>query len=193
VTTAPAPTWREMVTTFRRTSCRLETLSRYTVDPHEEGFRQYLEGRPVPPADPDLEDWRRLVAEATGAGRTVARVRAISGPMPAYARYELDWGYPGNAAVGERIHILHVADLGAVLGPEPVGDFYLFDDQAVLTMEYDAEGRPLPSRLLTTPSAVAEYRRLWDLARRSAMSLEAYLAAQRREPVLPPTSETRAA
>ncbi|HEY0410064.1 MAG TPA: hypothetical protein VGE42_07315, partial [Candidatus Dormibacteraeota bacterium] len=85
------------------------------------------------------------------------------------------------------------ADLGAILGPEPVGDFYLFDDQAVLTMEYDAEGRPLPSRLLTTPSEVAEHRRLWDLAHRSAMSLEAYLAAQRREPLLPPTSETRAA
>ncbi len=190
---APALTWREMVTSFRRTSCRLETLSRYTVDPHEEGFRQYLEGRPVPPEDEDLEDWRRLVATATGAGRTVRRVRAIAGSMPAYARYELEWGYPGNAAAGEQIHILHVDDLDVVLGLGPVGDFYLFDDEAVLTMEYDTDGRPLPSRLLTDPAEVLGYRRLWERALGSAFSFETYLAAMRRQPVLPPASVTRTA
>lgn len=193
MTAAETPTWRGMVSTFRSTSSRLESLERYTVEPHEESFRLYLEGRPLPPGDGALDDWRQLVAEMTREGKTLTRVRAISGPMTPYARYELDWGYPGNAAAGERILILHVDDLAEVVGTGPVGDFYLFDDAVVLTMDYDAEGRPLPCRLITAPGEVAAYRRTWEEVVRSAVPLDEYLAAIRRQPLAPPPGVSRAA
>lgn len=181
-----------MVSTFRATSCRLETLNHYSVEPHDESFGLYLQGLPLPPEDPALRTWRDLVTRLTAEGKSLTRVRTISGAMSPYVRYEIDWGYPGNAAAGERILILHVDDLAGVVGPGPVGDFYLFDDAVVLTMDYDADGRLLPSRLITASQEVAAYRRIWEDVVCSAVTLDDYLAAVRRQPLAPPPGVTTA-
>lgn len=75
------------------------------------------------------------VRSMTGAGKTLRRVHIVRSPLSDYLRFELDWGYVGNAAAGEEIRIVDLATQ-AVDGL-PDHDFWLFDDTSVYKMHYN--------------------------------------------------------
>jgi hypothetical protein len=168
------------------TSFRLESLAHYSVDAEREEFDAFLRGDPLPPPNPpDFEEWFDRLRQERAEGRRRSRVHAIAGTLTPYLRYEIEWGYSGNAVAGEDIRILHAASWQtSPFGSHPP-DFYLLDDERVVLMAYDDGGHWLGGELVTDAAEVDRYRRLRDAAIQASCSLAEYLAALRRLPVPP--------
>ena len=95
---------------FTRTLFRLEVLDRYDVATDGADYDRYLRGEVGPdPArkEPWLETLRREAAE----GKYSHRVHVLTSPLTDYLRYECEWGYAYNAAAGEDIRILDLAEI----------------------------------------------------------------------------------
>lgn len=165
-----------LFTAFERSAFRLETLPQYLVEDEADEFADFQAGRPLPRRTPENDEWLRMIAEDTAAGKRWYRVHVVEQPLTAYLRYELAC-YPDSVAAGEEIWIAErdAHPELAALGHE---DFWLFDDRIVVLMRYDEEGHWLGAE--HAPAAqLDEYRRRRDLALEHAISLHDYLTRQR--------------
>jgi hypothetical protein len=148
---------------------RLETLPRYTVPEEAEEFSAWRRGERRL-ATVDESDWLRHLRATTLGGARWWRVRVLDYPLTEYSEYELA-GYQGNAAAGEQIYVAdrdwssELADLRE--------DFWLLDDEVVVRMIYDEDGRFVrPERA----SDSARYRAMRSVAVRHAAPLARFLA-----------------
>ena len=152
---------------------RLEVLDAYEVATDGNDFGRYLRGEPGP--DPLRKGpWlRRLAADAARGFRNY-RVHVLTSPLSDYLRYECEWGYLPNAAAGEDIRILDLAEK-----PRPDGliseDFWIMDNEAVVLMDYQA-GRFTGAEVLSAAIA-PRYRAARDAAWQAAESFKEYWAA----------------
>jgi hypothetical protein len=156
--------------TFERSAFRLETLPAYDVPEEEARLRLFRSGAALPPRSPDTDEWLAFIARSVGAGRSVERVHVVTHPLSDYLRFELAC-YLENEAAGERVGIA-VRDEASPL-PELVEDFWLFDDEHVFVMQYDANGRFLGAEPAADP---ARYRTLRERAQAAAVPLSRYRA-----------------
>lgn len=160
---------------FRSSAFRLETLPEYLVPQDVEPLRIFREGKPQPAWHKE-RPWLATVRKAAARGARMQRVRLVQRPLTDYQRFQFSWGYTENSAAGEEI---------AILDHEPAGmlrqDYWLFDDELVVVLEYDDAGRFLRPVAVTQ---VAPYRRCRDLALASAMPFDAYLARMEDRPSL---------
>jgi hypothetical protein len=160
---------------FRSSAFRLETLPEYRVPQDLEPLRMFREGKPQPAWHKE-RPWLATVREAAARGARMQRVRLVQRPLTEYQRFQFSWGYTENSAAGEEI---------AILDHEPAGmlrqDYWLFDDELVVVLEYDDAGRFVRP---VTVTEVAPYCRCRDLALASAMPFPAYLARMEDRPSL---------
>lgn len=126
--------------TFKRRAFRLEAKDDYRVPGEEEDLAAFLEGRELPVRTPETSEWLRLVARATEAGREIVRVRLVGKPLTDYTRFELA-AYPENVAAGEEVRVAARETLPHEVGNGWDEDFWLFDDETVAVLRYDAEGQ----------------------------------------------------
>jgi len=120
---------------FTRAAFRLETLPHYTVPIDTDAYADFLAGRPF-----DLswhEAWLTTMHRKIRDGRMVQRVRVMDEPPTAYQRFELAVT-PRNLGIGEHIRII-VRPAADALGL-PAQDFWLFDDERVVGMDFDSHG-----------------------------------------------------
>jgi hypothetical protein len=165
---------------FTRSAWRLETLPAYGTASSDPDFAAYLELGGLTPLGqrPRKQAWMAAVRAAVAEGRQLGRVYIARPPLSDYARYELAT-YPENADAGEDIRIVDLAahpgldELLAGLGP----DFWLLDDERVLIMSYDPQGRFISWEETSDPSVVGGARRRRDLAIAASVSLQEYLAS----------------
>jgi hypothetical protein len=115
-------------------SLRLETRQTYHVPWEDEGRAAWRRGDAEAPFEPSLESFRGRLAARRERGQRTLRVRFVELPMTEYSAQEFAWGYPGNTAAGEEIHVVDRAD-----HPEfdhVVEDFVVFDDTALMYYRY---------------------------------------------------------
>lgn len=168
--TQPSPEQfaRDFPVMFNRSAFRYEGLSHYVAANEAEPYRRFLTGQPQDPAW--REPWKELVREARLAGKTMARVHAVSEPLSPYLRFELTCAYPANVKAGEQVRILRRRDW---LDPHlPPWDFWLFDDRQAAVLTYDSAGNWTGVRLTDDQQEV----RLWCRARDLAMEHSVPLA-----------------
>jgi hypothetical protein len=135
--------WRTFFDGYRREAFRLETRQVYGVDSERDEYDHFLStGR----LDiPDTDHWLTRVRHFRRTGRWVGRVHVLSRPLTDYLRYEFAvYGFTVRA--GEDVRILDVTDEMASGLPDQ--DFWLFDESAVVLMEYDDAGNQLGRELL---------------------------------------------
>jgi hypothetical protein len=146
---------------FTRSAFRLEARDRYTVESDQENVERYLAGGPAP-SWADGDEWMEQLAQERVAGKRRYRVHVLKSPLSDYLRYECEWGYVYTSRAGEEIYILDLAET-----PRPDGlineDFWLLDDEHVLVMRYDPEGRLLGGEPRTAADA-PRYRHCRDVA-----------------------------
>lgn len=149
--------WRAFFNSYQREAFRLETLPTYNVDSERPEYEHFLAtGRlDIPDGDP----WLRRVRHFRNTGRWIGRVHVLSKPLTAYLRYEFAV-YRYTVAAGEDVRILDLTDQ-----PNPglpAQDFWLFDDTAVVRMDYGPDGTQLGRELLedTDPAPYVEWKRL---------------------------------
>jgi hypothetical protein len=150
---------------FRYSAFRLECLPSYDVteDAERESFRLWLAGEPPRGQE---RGWPELVASAVAAGKSMRRVRMVETPLTEYQRFQCSWGYPANVAAGEVIYILDHRPDGLL-----EVDFWVFDDETVVVLEYDDSGRFLRPVVADT---LEPYLQARDMALKSSVPFREY-------------------
>jgi hypothetical protein len=151
--------------TFTRSAFRLECLPTYEVPQDVQWLRRFREGE-TRPQERDNRPWLQTVRNAKARGARMQRVRLIEQSLTEYQRFQFSWGYPENTAAGEEISILDHRPDGLLLV-----DFWLFDDETVVVLEYDDDGRFLRPLIAET---VEPYRQARDIALKSATPFREY-------------------
>ena len=145
----------QLFRTFRRSAFRLETLSHYSVLEETEEFQRFLRGEPLPKEK--NADWTGLVSSAVAAGKSLERVHLLPSVLSPYLRFELEWAYPFSAHAGESIRLLTEAAPAAIRAMASE-DFWMFDDELVIRMRYDSEGRFLAPEVVQRADDIDRYR-----------------------------------
>jgi hypothetical protein len=125
---------------FKRSAFRLETLPVYRVPQEAEWFAEWQRSGKVPKLTPENDSWCKLVSEARSAGRLMQRVRLVTTPLTDYERFELAT-YRDSLAAGEDIRVCYRESWELIRSTRIPGDFWLFDEQTTIMLNYDAEGR----------------------------------------------------
>jgi hypothetical protein len=125
---------------FARSAFRIEARDRYDVPAERDELAAFRAGKSRHRRAPDVDAWLALVASATASGRTVDRVRLVTRPLTQYTRYEFAC-HPDNIAAGETIGIVERRWLAPDDQRWAGEDFWIFDDEIVVVLEYDKQGR----------------------------------------------------
>jgi len=158
---------------FQRSAWRLECRPFYGPDAAE--FDRWQHGQP-----PTIEQqaqrqrWIDGVTAATDGGRTVGRVLVVTLPLTPYWQWRVSTGQAHTAA-GEDIRVADRArhpDLG------DLGDFWIFDDDQLLALDYDPHGAFLGGRQVTDPTTIGRYRRQRDLSITGSVPLAEFLVTR---------------
>jgi hypothetical protein len=124
---------------FHRTAFRLEVRDRYAVASDGGDFARYLAGEELPDAA-RKNAWLDELRADTAAGKRWQWLHVVRGPLSDYLRYAFEWGYGLNIHAGADVRVLDLAERPRP-GGVPDEDFWLLDDEAVLIMHYDDQGR----------------------------------------------------
>ncbi len=156
---------------FERTAFRVEARDRYDVADERQEFAAFLSGEDLPRRTPENDPWLARVAKARASGRTVERVRVVAQPLTDYTRFELA-GYPDNVAAGEKVWIVARSELSEADQAWANEDFWIFDDETVVLIQYDDQDRFLGVERVEEPGRyLTAKRRALDLA----VKLEAFV------------------
>jgi Family of unknown function (DUF6879) len=158
---------------FRHIAFRLETRQVYTIPSEQERIQAFRTGLPLPERSPRTSPWLARIQATTQVGKRWRRVRLVAEPMTGYTRYQLA-GYQESAAAGEDIRICRLAahrELAAV-----TRDFWLFDDQVVVLLHYDAVGRFTGAEPARDPATISQCLAERDMALSHSMPLASFLA-----------------
>jgi hypothetical protein len=158
---------------FHRTAFRLEVRDRYAVASDGGDFARYLAGEDLPDAA-RKNAWLDELRADTAAGKRWQWVHVVHAPLSDYLRYAFEWGYAINIHAGADVRILDLAEHSRPVGL-PDEDFWLLDDQAVLTMRYGDSGEFLGAEPVGQ-AELARYRRARDAAWDTAEPFAAYWA-----------------
>lgn len=147
---------------FTRSAFRLELQPRYVVDYERDLYNAYLAGTARPATDSAaLRAWLDRVRHQVSEGKVIERVRVVDEPPTDYQRW-MKYMDRWNREAGETILYLtraHARHVGLLPDAGP-GDWWLLDDERLITMDYDAEGRRVRSGL-TTGGARLRQARAW--------------------------------
>jgi hypothetical protein len=151
--------FKETFSTFRHSAFRLELLPEYVVDEERVEFAAYLDGVVLAeyPLPADLP-WFQLIKCSCAEGKVFTRVRWMPEMLTPYIRYEIDRGYRFSSQAGERIRVFHgdVKVLPTAKTVPVLSDFWLFDDERCIILDYDERGMFLGAREVAA-DAVALY------------------------------------
>jgi hypothetical protein len=156
---------------FRRTAFRLETWPIYRVPQEAEMLAAFKRGEPV--HLPDNHPWLETVRRHTQAGRIMERVRIIKPPLCDYERFELSL-YPKSTAAGERIYICDRAQYKELRAS--IFDFWLFDNEMLIVLDYSSEGEYQGHRLMTGQEEIEYGRHVRQSVLTHSMPLAEYTA-----------------
>lgn len=119
---------------------RFELLQEFDVGHENEAIEIFRSGVKTPPLSMYEGEWLDGIRTMVKEGKSVQRARYVVEPLTEYTAWEL-WAYATNVDAGEEIRVL--SDLGALssLPSVPIfKDYWLFDDEIVVLMEYDLRG-----------------------------------------------------
>ena len=173
ITDLSDPAFRRLFTEIRSSWFRLETLQRYDVEYEREDLAAFLRGEPL---DTTPGPWQATLRDHVAAGRRLTRVHVLEEPLSDYVRYELQ-AYVPNVDAGEDVRVIAVRS-GEWPQNVPRHDFWLFDNDRLWLLDYDAQGRFLATRRIQDVAAIDQHRRWRDAALAQSIPLADYATHQ---------------
>ncbi|MFJ9605888.1 DUF6879 family protein [Kitasatospora sp. NPDC101176] len=154
---------REQLAKAQRSAVHLEMRDSYMLDDPE--FIAWRNGKRLDPADRESwwRSWLDVVAEATGRGVVVRRLRVVSEPVTDYIRYEYDVTFP-NVAAGEDVRWLPRSRAGDLLLPGLDG--WVMDDEVVILHHFTGDGQWAEAKMevRTDPELAKRYLAAYETA-----------------------------
>jgi hypothetical protein len=149
--------WPTFFDSYQREAFRLESLPSYGVGSEQAEYEIFLATGQLD--IPDDDPWLMRVRHFRHTGRWIGRVHVINRPLTDYLCYEFAV-YRRTVEAGEDVRILDLTDQ-----PNPglpAHDFWLFDDTAVVRMDYSPDGTQLGRELLedVDPAPYVAWKRL---------------------------------
>ena len=154
---------------FRHTAYRLEVRRSYGVAEEDESFQRFLKGE-----DPGIDwfrPWLRLMAEQTGSGKRVERVRVVDDPPSDYLQFEIV-NTPHNLRAGEDIRYLRRSRAHELELPDY--DYWVFDSRLLVFLRFDASDRFLGFERTDDQAEVLRHLQWRDAAWHHAVRYEDY-------------------
>jgi hypothetical protein len=161
--------WQAYFRGFKRSAFRLEVHQTYTMPAEARTVGEFLAGASMP--EGFNAPWHRTVRDHTAAGRTMTRAKIVRRPLTPYNRYLFEWCIPGNVAAGEDYRIVDTTDRHHSGLPDQ--DFWLFDEETVVHLNYRPDGTQINRELIRDPD-IARYLTWRNLALESAVPFSAY-------------------
>lgn len=142
---------------FTRNAFRVETLVDY--DPHrrDRRFLNFLRGGDSK-ADVNTE-FLADISEKVKSGKSydIVRVIPVGQEGAPYIQYEIQWRLPENYAAGMRFRFIRDTQISPTIAQWIGKDFWVFDDETVVAMQYADNGEYMAAFKVTDPSLMAEY------------------------------------
>jgi hypothetical protein len=135
--------WRAFFDAHEQEAFRLETRPAYGVASEQAEYENFLATGELD--IPDDDQWLTRLRHFRRTGRWVGRVHVLRRPLTDYLRYEFAV-YEFTVRAGEDVRIFDLTDTSDPGLPKQ--DFWLFDESAVVLMEYDDDGNQLGRELL---------------------------------------------
>jgi hypothetical protein len=133
------PSFDDLMADCRYSAVHLEMRDVYANEDEAGDFAAWRAGHRHDPADRGSwwSPWLELMAETTGRGVVVRRVRVVSEPVSAYIAYEHACGFQ-NLAAGEQVRWLPRGRASHLLLPG--NDLWVFDDRLVRFNLFTGDG-----------------------------------------------------
>lgn len=140
---------------FKKSATRIETLPVYSVPEELDNLELYLSGAPLRPERNN--EWAANIRRCVADGKSMARIHVIDHQLTPYLQFEIDWYYAVNGAAGEDIRFIFRDDVPDVT----YADTWIFDDETVLDLSYDTEGRLLYIHQNDDPERLEQAQVAW--------------------------------
>jgi hypothetical protein len=98
-----------------------------------------------------MQDWLRMIQEATAEGRRFARVRVVDLPMSDWNRYSYALA-AHNIKAGEEIRYIGRDDAPDL----PGHDYWLFDSSKLVVMRFDETDRFIGGESIEDPAEIVQ-------------------------------------
>lgn len=157
--------FHHQLSNWRRTALRAELQPRYWVAGERASYESFLAGRPPTPSDVEgTLAWLQRTTQRTAAGGRIERIRVHQDPPNDYQRW-LRLLSEHYLAAGERIQYLteEAADNAGLLGVA-ARDWWFFDDERLMVLTHDGEGRRIHTELITDACELNRARAWWERA-----------------------------
>ena len=146
---------------IERSAFRLQLLNAYSVEFEKEDYDSFIAGKPLP--DRENVPWLQTISRNIAAGHEWINV---------------DFWYLYHAKSGADIRFL-LGDAAKEIRALAPKDYWLFDDNKLVWMDYDQDGRFLGPLLSVDVRELALARQIRDKAVRSSIELTKLLALRR--------------
>ncbi|MQA61040.1 MAG: hypothetical protein GEU86_06015 [Actinophytocola sp.] len=161
--------FRELVRSFSRSAFRWECQGVYHEPSEKVPFRLWQEGRPDYSF---MDSWVERVRGWRVEGKTFERVRMVTDPPTDYLRWMFEFTHL-NVEAGEDIRWLAEADAKAL--DAPTHDYYLFDDDVFVILEFGDHG-VVGADIVEDAVAIEGAQRWRRLAWANAMPHDEYMS-----------------
>jgi hypothetical protein len=162
--------WKVYFRDFKSSAFRLEVHQVYTMPNEQSGIALFLAGKDKP-ADHNAR-WHETIRANIAAGKTMRRAKIVRRPLTDYLRYQFAWTLDDNVAAGEDYRIIDVTDRSVGL---PDQDFWMFDEEIVVDMNYRPDGTQASRELVESPD-LKQYIRWRDIALKESVPFSEYRA-----------------
>ncbi len=160
---------------IKKEAFRLELLSYYNVEGERDSFKRFEEGIQVSP-DKELLQFCKIISNFIKQGKRVVRVHVIPKKLTNYLKFEIKTGYLPQLKAGAEIYLIYFDKYLDVLESDfNPNDFWAFDNNTVVKLMYDKQGRFLNEKLVENRDLLEKYIKLKNTLIKNAIPLNKWL------------------
>ncbi len=154
---------------------RLELLNTYLVDYEMQAFNKYKNGLEVTGLEiPGFDKWLQDIEQKTKNGVKILDIQVLDLPMSDYLKFGISCASFLAEEKGEKFMFIERKDVLELING--IDDFWLFDSEIVLPMNYDKDGRLISMGIPTTNSIiVSKCRHIRDILIKNATFMHEFL------------------
>lgn len=156
---------------------RLEGRAEYRLPGDWENFEKWKQGNLDLSKNKSWQEWINSLKNAQNRKVCMQRVKVVPAPLPDYIKYEIDLWRKYSTQNGEQIFFIAASDYQEIIAKAgfDTKDFWIFDDEVLLIINYDKSGRQADEILIANGGMINRYSNLKQKLLEKAVPMELFL------------------